>query len=144
MNSRPEKEPRSMGRLSVEALLLGTVVSVTLLLLRAPVWTFYLGGVLLCRSSSSACRRWIPTRANAGAGTRSRNFGPGTDRDSGLLGLVPEDQQQNLLDALTGEVPLGRVADAAEVAAAALASRATSRALVNGSELFADGGQAQV
>ncbi len=46
MNSRPEKEPHSMGRLSVEALLLGTVVSVTLLLLRAPVWTFYLGGVL--------------------------------------------------------------------------------------------------
>ena len=46
MDSRHEKEPHSMRRLRAEALLLGTVVSVTLLLLGAPVWTFYLGGVL--------------------------------------------------------------------------------------------------
>jgi NAD(P)-dependent dehydrogenase (short-subunit alcohol dehydrogenase family) len=49
-----------------------------------------------------------------------------------------------VLDALTGEVPLGRVADAAEIAAAALFLASDESSFVNGSELFADGGQAQV
>jgi NAD(P)-dependent dehydrogenase (short-subunit alcohol dehydrogenase family) len=41
-------------------------------------------------------------------------------------------------------VPLGRVADAAEIAAAALFLAGDESSFVNGSELFADGGQAQV
>ncbi len=41
-------------------------------------------------------------------------------------------------------MPLGRVADATEVAAAALSLASDESSFVNGSELFADGGQAQV
>lgn len=48
------------------------------------------------------------------------------------------------MDALTNEVPLGRVADATEIAAAALFLASDESSFVNGSELFADGGQAQV
>jgi hypothetical protein len=75
---------------------------------------------------------------------RVNALSPGPTETPGLLGLVPEDQQQGLLDALTGEVPLGRVADAAEIAAAALFLGSDESSFVNGSELFADGGQAQV
>jgi NAD(P)-dependent dehydrogenase (short-subunit alcohol dehydrogenase family) len=75
---------------------------------------------------------------------RVNALSPGPTETPGLLGLVPEDQQQGLLDALTNEVPLGRVADAAEIAAAALFLASDESSFVNGSELFADGGQAQV
>jgi NAD(P)-dependent dehydrogenase (short-subunit alcohol dehydrogenase family) len=57
---------------------------------------------------------------------------------------VPDDQQQGLLDTLTAEVPLGRVADPGEIASVALFLASEEASFVNGIELFADGGQAQV
>jgi hypothetical protein len=46
MTSRREKSFVSMRRLSLEALLLGTVATVVLVLLRVPVWAFSLAGFL--------------------------------------------------------------------------------------------------
>jgi NAD(P)-dependent dehydrogenase (short-subunit alcohol dehydrogenase family) len=77
-------------------------------------------------------------------GIRVNAIAPGPTRTPGLLGLVPEDQQQGLLDALTAEVPLGRIGDPDEIAAAALFLASPEASFVTGIELFADGGQAQV
>jgi len=57
---------------------------------------------------------------------------------------VPDDQESTLLETLTASVPLGRVADPAEIAGAALFLVSPDASFVNGTELFADGGQAQV
>jgi NAD(P)-dependent dehydrogenase (short-subunit alcohol dehydrogenase family) len=75
---------------------------------------------------------------------RVNALSPGPTQTPGLLGLVPDGQEQGLLDTLAGEVPLGRVADPSEIAAAALFLASDESSFVNGSELFADGGQAQV
>jgi NAD(P)-dependent dehydrogenase (short-subunit alcohol dehydrogenase family) len=75
---------------------------------------------------------------------RVNALSPGPTHTAGLVGLVPEGGQQGLLDALAAEVPLGRVADPAEIAGAALFLASPDAGFVNGIELFADGGQAQV
>jgi NAD(P)-dependent dehydrogenase (short-subunit alcohol dehydrogenase family) len=75
---------------------------------------------------------------------RVNALAPGPTRTPGLLGLVPGDQQHALLDTFTADVPLGRVADPAEIAGAALFLVSPDASYVNGAELFADGGQAQV
>ena len=75
---------------------------------------------------------------------RVNAIAPGPTRTPGLVGLVPTGQEEDLLDALAAEVPLGRVADPAEIASVALFLASPDASFVNGSELFADGGQAQV
>jgi NAD(P)-dependent dehydrogenase (short-subunit alcohol dehydrogenase family) len=75
---------------------------------------------------------------------RVNALSPGPTHTPGLLGLVPAGQEQGLLDTLTSAVPLGRVADPAEIAGAALFLASPDASFVNGIELFADGGQAQV
>jgi NAD(P)-dependent dehydrogenase (short-subunit alcohol dehydrogenase family) len=77
-------------------------------------------------------------------GIRVNALAPGPTHTPGLVGLAPQDQQQGLLDTLASEVPLGRVADPSEIAAAALFLASPDSSFVNGSELAADGGQAQV
>lgn len=77
-------------------------------------------------------------------GIRVNALSPGPTRTPGLVGLVPDDQQQGLLDTLAADVPLGRVGDASEIAGAALFLASPDASFVNGTELFADGGQAQV
>jgi NAD(P)-dependent dehydrogenase (short-subunit alcohol dehydrogenase family) len=77
-------------------------------------------------------------------GIRVNALAPGPTHTPGLLGLVPEGQEQGLLDAAAAGVPLGRVADPSEIAAAALFLASSEASFVNGAELFADGGQAQV
>jgi NAD(P)-dependent dehydrogenase (short-subunit alcohol dehydrogenase family) len=71
---------------------------------------------------------------------------PGSTKTPGLLGLAGGDPaaQQRLLDHEASTVPLGRVADAEEIAAAALFLASDESSFVAGIELFADGGQAQV
>jgi NAD(P)-dependent dehydrogenase (short-subunit alcohol dehydrogenase family) len=49
-----------------------------------------------------------------------------------------------MLDQMASELPLGRVADPHEIAGAALFLASDDSSFVTGSELFADGGQAQV
>ena len=52
--------------------------------------------------------------------------------------------QQGLLDALASQVPLGRVAEPEEIAKAVLFLASDDASYVNGTELFVDGGMAQV
>ena len=69
---------------------------------------------------------------------------PGATRTPGLLGLVPTDQGTGLIDALVSTIPLGRVAEPREIAEAALFLASDASSFVNGVELFADGGSAQI
>ncbi len=71
---------------------------------------------------------------------------PGPTKTPGLVGLAGDDKdlQQNLLDQVAKQVPLGRVAEPDEIAAVALFLASEDSSFVNGVELFADGGSAQV
>ncbi|HMG49210.1 MAG TPA: SDR family oxidoreductase [Inquilinus sp.] len=81
-----------------------------------------------------------------GRGIRINVLSPGSTKTPGLVGLAGDDPvaQQGLLDYLASETPLGRVADPDEIAGAALFLASDDASFVTGSELFADGGQAQV
>ena len=81
-----------------------------------------------------------------GTGIRINVISPGPVDTPGLVGLAGEDsaQQQELLDAFAAQVPLGRVGEAEEIGKAALFLASDDSSFVNGSELFADGGIAQV
>jgi NAD(P)-dependent dehydrogenase (short-subunit alcohol dehydrogenase family) len=87
-------------------------------------------------------RSWIVELK--GQDIRINVLSPGPTKTPGLLGIAPPERQQALLDAFASSVPLGRIADPDETAAAAvfLASHASS--FINGIELFVDGGQAQI
>jgi NAD(P)-dependent dehydrogenase (short-subunit alcohol dehydrogenase family) len=69
---------------------------------------------------------------------------PGATRTPGLLGLVPPEHGNGFVDSLASAIPLGRVADPREIAEAALFLASDASSFVNGVELFADGGAAQV
>jgi NAD(P)-dependent dehydrogenase (short-subunit alcohol dehydrogenase family) len=79
-------------------------------------------------------------------GIRVNVLSPGATLTPGLLGLAgPDpDRQKGLLAALTADIPLGRVADADEVASVALFLASSDASFVAGVELFVDGGTAQV
>lgn len=79
-----------------------------------------------------------------GQAIRVNVLSPGPTRTPGLLGVAPPDRQQALLDSLAGQVPLGRVAEPEEIAAAAAFLASDDASFVNGIELFAGGGQAQI
>ncbi|WP_206786524.1 SDR family oxidoreductase [Amycolatopsis sp. MtRt-6] len=79
-----------------------------------------------------------------GTGTRVNVLSPGPTHTPGLLSLVDEDAQQGLVDDLVARVPLGRLGDPAEIAAAALFLASAEASFVNGVEFFVDGGAAQV
>jgi NAD(P)-dependent dehydrogenase (short-subunit alcohol dehydrogenase family) len=81
-----------------------------------------------------------------GTGIRVNVVSPGATRTPGLVELAGDDkeQQQGLLDYLASRIPLGRVGEAEEIAKATLFLASDDASFVNGTELFADGGQAQV
>jgi NAD(P)-dependent dehydrogenase (short-subunit alcohol dehydrogenase family) len=81
-----------------------------------------------------------------GTGIRINVISPGPVHTPGLVGLVGDDsaQQRDLLDGFAAQVPLGRVGEAEEIGKAALFLASDDSSFVNGSELFADGGIAQV
>lgn len=81
-----------------------------------------------------------------GTGIRINVISPGPVHTPGLVGLAGDDsaQQRDLLDAFAAQVPLGRVGEAEEIGKAALFLASDDSSFVNGSELFADGGIAQV
>jgi NAD(P)-dependent dehydrogenase (short-subunit alcohol dehydrogenase family) len=79
-----------------------------------------------------------------GKAIRVNVLSPGPTRTPGLLGAAAPDREQALLDSLAGQVPLGRVAEPEEIAAAAAFLASDDASFVNGVEFFADGGQAQV
>ena len=71
---------------------------------------------------------------------------PGPVKTPGLVDLAGPDAaaQQGLLDALAAQIPLGRVADPDEIARVVTFLASDESSFVAGSELFADGGMAQV
>lgn len=81
-----------------------------------------------------------------GRGIRVNVISPGPVKTPGLVDLAGQDAaaQQGLLDALASQVPLGRVADPDEIARAVTFLASDESSFVAGSELFADGGMAQV
>lgn len=81
-----------------------------------------------------------------GTGIRVNVLSPGPIRTPFLLEFAGEDaaQQQGMLDYLSSRIPLGRVGEPEEIARAALFLATDDSSFVNGAEIFADGGQAQV
>jgi NAD(P)-dependent dehydrogenase (short-subunit alcohol dehydrogenase family) len=78
-----------------------------------------------------------------GAGQRRYRINmlsPGATRTQGLIDLVPADD----LMASEASIPLGRLAEPPEIAAAAVFLASDASSYVNGAELAVDGGYAQV
>jgi len=69
---------------------------------------------------------------------------PGPTRTPGLLGLAPADQGDSLLGSFAEQIPLGRVGEPDEIAKVAVFLASEDSSFVNGVELFADGGSAQI
>jgi len=80
-----------------------------------------------------------------GTGIRVNVLSPGPVHTPALLGYAGDDpaQQQGMIDYLGTLIPMGRVAEADEIAKAALFLACDDSSFVNGAELFADGGMAQ-
>jgi len=81
-----------------------------------------------------------------GKAIRVNTLSPGPIQTPGLVELAGPDQaqQQGLLDYMSSQVPLGRVGQPEEIAKVAVFLASDDSSFVNGVELFADGGQAQV
>ena len=70
---------------------------------------------------------------------------PGATSTPGLPGLThTEEQNRAFVAAMEAATPLGRMGHPDEVASAALFLASDESSFVNGSELFADGGSAQI
>jgi NAD(P)-dependent dehydrogenase (short-subunit alcohol dehydrogenase family) len=81
-----------------------------------------------------------------GKAIRVNTLSPGPIQTPGLVELAGPDkaQQQGLLDHMSTQVPLGRVGQPEDIAKVAVFLASDDSSFVNGVELFADGGQAQV
>jgi len=79
-----------------------------------------------------------------GRGIRVNVVSPGPIKTPGLGELVPEDQRQGLFDALAATVPLGRIGEPVEVAKAVAFLASDVASFINATELFVDGGMAQI
>lgn len=79
-------------------------------------------------------------------GVRVNVVSPGPVETTGLVELAGTDkaQQQGLLDHLASTIPLGRVGRPEEIARVALFLASDESSFVNGAEIFADGGKAQI
>ncbi|MCW2524714.1 MAG: short-chain dehydrogenase [Frankiales bacterium] len=98
-------------------------------------------------ASKAALRSFTRTWAAelAGRDIRVNTIAPGPTDTPGLSGLAPDPSQaQGLLDMLAGNVPLGRLAHSDEIANAVLFLASDQASFITGTELFADGGEAQL
>jgi NAD(P)-dependent dehydrogenase (short-subunit alcohol dehydrogenase family) len=89
-------------------------------------------------------------RANLVSGTRAAPH-PRQCRDAGSTSTpgwhasaTSEEQHQAMLNFVNATTPLGRLADPGEVAGAVLFLASDDTSFVTGSELFVDGGSAQI
>ena len=70
---------------------------------------------------------------------------PGPTSTPGFHGIAAnEEEDRQFVAAMSAAVPLGRLGHTDEIAAAALFLASDEASFVNGSELYADGGQAQI
>ncbi|KTB60744.1 glucose 1-dehydrogenase [Pseudomonas allii] len=80
-----------------------------------------------------------------GTGIRVNVLSPGPISTPGLdLALSGTGQKEAIIDDMTAQVPLGRIGQPEEVAAAALFLASDESSFMTGSEMFVDGGFAQV
>ncbi|UHS58835.1 SDR family oxidoreductase (plasmid) [Agrobacterium vaccinii] len=79
-----------------------------------------------------------------GSGIRVNVLSPGATETPGLKGLVIPAEEAALLEGLAAQIPLERVANPDEIAAVALFLASEDSSFMTGSEVFADGGAAQV
>lgn len=79
-------------------------------------------------------------------GIRVNVVSPGSPNTVGLaeLGGESKEAQDNLLAYLTSLVPIGRLADPKEIAKVVTFLASDDSSFINGAEIFADGGQAQI
>jgi NAD(P)-dependent dehydrogenase (short-subunit alcohol dehydrogenase family) len=61
----------------------------------------------------------------------------------GLKAFAPSGQEQGLLDGMAAMVPMGRLGQPAEIAAAVLFLGSDQSSFMTGAEVFVDGGQKQ-
>jgi len=71
---------------------------------------------------------------------------PGPIKTPGLVDLAGPDaaQQQSMLDYMASTIPLGRLGDPDEVAGVAVFLASSDSSFIAGTEIFVDGGQAQI
>ena len=87
-------------------------------------------------------RSWtLNTQTN---GFRVNVISPGAVRTPGLLGIVPEDQQDGFAKAMGGMLPSGRLGEPDDVASTALLLASDTATHINGADLFIDGGYTSV
>ncbi|MET1028605.1 MAG: glucose 1-dehydrogenase [Dongiaceae bacterium] len=81
-----------------------------------------------------------------GTGIRVNVLSPGATATPGVIeGIAKKSgQPEALINGLKAQTPLGRMADPAEIAAAALFLASDESSFMTGSEMFVDGGMAQV
>ncbi|WP_438305982.1 SDR family oxidoreductase [Streptomyces sp. HUAS TT11] len=98
-------------------------------------------------ASKAAVRSFSRTWANElrGRGIRVNTLVPGPIKTPGNAGLAPNEQEvKTLHDFFAQQIPLGRMGEAAEAAAAALFLASDQSSFVTGAELYVDGGLNQV
>jgi NAD(P)-dependent dehydrogenase (short-subunit alcohol dehydrogenase family) len=79
-----------------------------------------------------------------GTGIRVNVLTPGPTVTPGLEGLASDEARTALLDAMKSQTALGRLGDPSETAAVALFLASDDSSFMTGSEVFVDGGQAQI
>jgi len=89
-------------------------------------------------------RSWVLDLKNLGI--RVNVVSPGSTRTVGLaeLGGNTKEGQEGLLGYLSARVPIGRLADPSEIAKVVTFLASDDSSFINGAEITADGGQAQV
>ena len=90
----------------------------------------------------SFARSWIVELAHRRI--RVNVLAPGPVLTPGLVGALPVDKQEAWLEGMRQGVPIGRLGQPDEIAEVALFLASDVSSFVNGAEVFADGGQAQV
>ena len=117
-------------------ILTGSTAAVT----GAPAFSVYSASKAAIRSFA---RGWILDLAPRRV--RVNVLAPGATSTPGLHGLAAdEEQDRQFVAAMEAATPLGRMGRPDEIAAAALFLASDESSFVNGSELFIDGGSAQV
>jgi NAD(P)-dependent dehydrogenase (short-subunit alcohol dehydrogenase family) len=79
-----------------------------------------------------------------GRNIRINVLSPGPTNTPGLVGLVPVEKRQALLDGFAGQIPMGRVGEPDEIGKVAVFLASDASSFVTGIELFVDGGIAQI
>lgn len=92
----------------------------------------------------SLARSWVLDLKDRGI--RVNVVSPGSTQTVGLAELAGEDKeaQEGLLTYLASLVPMGRLADPSEIGRTVVFLASNDSSFVNGAEIVADGGQAQV